>query len=452
MEQAIIYGRLSDDPNGEAEAVTHRQIPDCQRYCADQGLSVYKVLIDNDISASRYSTSARPAYEEGIALVRDSTVTTIVAWHLDRLYRQPRELEQLIDLADKGTVKIRTLYGDYDLTKSDDRFMARLMVNLAAKESDDKSRRLTRKHADLAAKGMPSGGPRSFGWNKAMTDFEPAEADAIRWAVDEIMKGWSLRAIATEWNDRGLATPRGNRWMPQTVSKCLRGARLAGLREHHGEIVGVAVWPAIINQDTFYELRAFLANRSLGTRPTPRKRPLTGLLFCGVCRSPLGAITSHDRRAFRCKNDGRCERQSVIQNDPLEFFLRDVAFERVLRFPHPDVPNLPESADLLAAARDRLAALEDARYVREEISAVAYARMRAEVEADMEKLSSNMRQRRIIIGGALDRTGLLSAWMEKGVEWRAALLEFVFDRIEVHPHETGGTLEDRISVHLREVA
>ena len=111
----IIYGRLSDDPNGQAEAVTERQIPDCERKCSDEGWPVWKVLIDNDISASRYTRKDRPAYAEALEAIRSGKVVRIVAWHLDRLYRRPKELEELIDLADSGAVTISTLQGDYDL-------------------------------------------------------------------------------------------------------------------------------------------------------------------------------------------------------------------------------------------------------------------------------------------------------------------------------------------------
>jgi len=173
---ALIYARISDDANGEAEAVTKRQIPDCIRYCEEHGLDVLgDPEVDNDLSASRYGRKVRPAYERVMERLRAGEAAVVVVWHLDRLYRQPRELEDLVTLAEQGKIEVRTLSGDYDLSNPEHVFMMRLMVNIAAKESDDKSRRITRKHQQLAEDGKPKGGQRGFGYDDNW-NIVPAEA------------------------------------------------------------------------------------------------------------------------------------------------------------------------------------------------------------------------------------------------------------------------------------
>ena len=56
--------------------------------------------------------------------------------------------------------------GDYDLGTSDGRFKARIMGNVARKESEDKARRLRRKHVQLAEQGKPNGGRRPLGYRR----------------------------------------------------------------------------------------------------------------------------------------------------------------------------------------------------------------------------------------------------------------------------------------------
>ena len=55
--------------------------------------------------------------------------------------------------------------------------MARIMGAVARKESDDKSRRIQRKHEEIALAGSPSGGgTRPFGYESDHRTVRPAEA------------------------------------------------------------------------------------------------------------------------------------------------------------------------------------------------------------------------------------------------------------------------------------
>jgi site-specific DNA recombinase len=52
-------------------------------------------------------------------------------WHVDRLFRQPRDLERLIDLADAG-FRVISSHGSRDLSNPDDRYILRIEVAHAA--------------------------------------------------------------------------------------------------------------------------------------------------------------------------------------------------------------------------------------------------------------------------------------------------------------------------------
>jgi hypothetical protein len=55
-------------------------------------------------------------------------------WHVDRLFRQPRDLERLIDLADAG-FRVISSHGSRDLSNPDDRYIPRIEVAHAARSS-----------------------------------------------------------------------------------------------------------------------------------------------------------------------------------------------------------------------------------------------------------------------------------------------------------------------------
>src|SRR5258708_18293862 len=97
--------------------------------------------------------------------IREGKIRRIVVAHIDRLYRQPRELEELIDLADAGKIEIVSVYsGPVDLSTSDGRAMARIQIAIAAKASEDTSRRVLRAKQRNREAGLHNGGSRAVGW------------------------------------------------------------------------------------------------------------------------------------------------------------------------------------------------------------------------------------------------------------------------------------------------
>ena len=123
MKQAVIYTRISDDRQGAGMGVA-RQEESCRELCDRNGWEVFDVFSDNDVSA--YSGKRRNGYEELLDVVRDGKVDAIVAWHLDRLHRSPRELEDFIDLIDQSGATVATVKaGPLDLSNPSGRMVAR---------------------------------------------------------------------------------------------------------------------------------------------------------------------------------------------------------------------------------------------------------------------------------------------------------------------------------------
>ncbi|WP_165777698.1 recombinase family protein [Amycolatopsis antarctica] len=81
----------------------------------------------------------------------------IVVWHVDRLFRQPCDLERLIELGEQGFV-IASAHGTRNLASADNRFILRIEVAQAAKSSGDKSRRVKRRFQTLRETGRKTGG------------------------------------------------------------------------------------------------------------------------------------------------------------------------------------------------------------------------------------------------------------------------------------------------------
>ncbi len=64
---------------------------------------------DNDMSA--YTGTPRPEWNRLIADVLAGIISGIACWHVDRLTRTPRELEDVIDLAERHSVELASARG-----------------------------------------------------------------------------------------------------------------------------------------------------------------------------------------------------------------------------------------------------------------------------------------------------------------------------------------------------
>src|SRR6266508_3122863 len=154
--RVAIYNSISNDPQG-IEAGVERQREDCHALADRLGWQVYDTYVDNDLSA--WTGKRRPSYERMLADIRSGKIDAVIVWHEDRLTRLPRELEEFADACLKaGVHRLVSCYGDTDLSNADDMLTLRIKGAVAKNQSDAASRRLRRKHLELAQGASPMAG------------------------------------------------------------------------------------------------------------------------------------------------------------------------------------------------------------------------------------------------------------------------------------------------------
>jgi hypothetical protein len=150
---------------------------------------------------------------------------------------------------------------------------------------------------DNVRRGKPNGGIRPFGFRRIKADrdrgveaalvVDEAEAAEIRDACRRVLAGEPLRSIVRDWRER-VPTVTGGRWNNANVKRAITAPRVAKLREWNGEVVGDASWPAIVDRETWEQVRAVLDAPGRGpSGPAPRKHVLRGLAHCGRCDARL---------------------------------------------------------------------------------------------------------------------------------------------------------------------
>jgi site-specific DNA recombinase len=291
-----IYARISSDTEGRSLGVK-RQVADCEREAKRRGWEITQRFIDNDVSATR--SKVRTEYVRMIRAVEAGDIEAVIVWDVDRLTRTPRELEDIIDLADKHGLTLANVGGEIDLSTPQGRLTARLKGSVARHETEQQSKRIRRKFDERAAEGQPHGAaPYGYlrlhetsdaGRRLSSTNVinEP-EAALTREAAARLIAGDSLYAIAVSFNERGALSPRGKPWVATTLRQVLGRASNAGLRVHRGQVIGRSNSQAILDEDDYNAVLAVLADpsRKTGSGGKPRHL-LSGIAECGKCGGSL---------------------------------------------------------------------------------------------------------------------------------------------------------------------
>ena len=154
--RAAIYLRISLDREMDGLAID-RQREDCEKLAQFRGWEIVETYVDQSISASD-KTKKRPAYLRMVADYEAGLLDAIVCYDLDRLARQPRELEDWIDRADSRGLLLVTANGDADLGTDGGRMYARIKAAVARAEVERKGARQSRAHVQRARQGRPPKG------------------------------------------------------------------------------------------------------------------------------------------------------------------------------------------------------------------------------------------------------------------------------------------------------
>jgi site-specific DNA recombinase len=448
--QAGIYARISSDREGDGLAVG-RQLEDCESRAVASGWRVVDRYIDSDISA--YSGKQRPEYRRLIADISAGLINGVIVYNLDRLHRQPKELEEFIEVCRRAGIEsnLASCQGHVDLSTHHGVLTARLLGAVAAMESDATRRRIQRKHEQIAQEGRPSGGgSRAYGFEPDGLSVRESEAVVIRESARRALAGESLRSIATSLNGRGVPSAKGGTWSPQTLRRMLLSARIGGMREHQGEIVAEGIWPAIITGAESAQLRAMLTDETRRTNRSARRYLLPRLLRCGLCEQTLvSRPTADGTRCYVCAKGpgfGGCGRISV-RAQPLEEFVVEAVLYRL------DSPDLagalagaPAAPDVervrieVEEARAQLAELAQDYYGERAITRGEFLAARTPLEARLQNAQKQLAKlsHSSAVSDYVGNADLLrERWAELPLTGQHAVVAAVLDHLVVQPARRG---------------
>lgn len=296
--RCAIYLRVSLDATGEQLAV-QRQREDCRRIAEQRGWRIVAEYVDNSISASD-KRKARPGYDALVSGFKAREFDALVCWDLDRLTRQPRQLEDWIDAAEESGLLLVTANGEADLSTDGGRMFARIKASVARAEVERKAARQRRALLQRSERGKPPLGVRLTGYTTRGEIIEH-EAAIVREVFERFAAGDSLRSITAWLEATGVQTRHGGKWNPSSVRTILTNQRYAGRAIYQGKATGKSgEWTPIVDDDTFTLVQSRLADPRRRTQQgTDRKHLGSSLYRCGTCDAKVRAWSSN---RYRCPN------------------------------------------------------------------------------------------------------------------------------------------------------
>lgn len=311
---AVLLCRISDardDDTGGVDRQVKRLIEKGRQL--GWGWDDDSILIENDTSAFKRKKieladgswalrTVRPKFRRALAMLASGEADGLLAVDLDRVVRDPRDLEDLIDVVESRTprVLVDSVTGSLRLANTADIAMARVMVAMANKSSSDTARRVKDRRKEQAESGVFGGGTRPYGFGVPAVDAKgrhyldmskivPAEAIEIVRASEAVLVGATIRSLAADLRKRGVPTVTGVPWKPETLRGILLRPRNAGLVLHRGVVLESTILegvdeehPPIVSRTTWEAVCAILTSEHRQTTPGRAPKWLgSGLYLCG---------------------------------------------------------------------------------------------------------------------------------------------------------------------------
>lgn len=383
--RCVVYLRISLDQTGEELAV-RRQRADCERIAQQRGWTIVEEFVDNSISASDRK-KRRPGYDRMVAAYEAGQFDAIVCYDLDRLTRQPRQLEDWIDAAEERGLLLVTANGEADLGTDSGRMYARVKAAVARGEIERKAKRQRDAALQRSQLGRPPLGVRLTGYD-SRGQTVPAEADVVRAVFGRFHAGDSLRSLAAWLNDTGFAPRHSAVWNPSSVRTILTNPRYVGRAVYQGKTNGLrGAWTPLVDEDVFDLVQARLADPRRRTQQgTDRKHLGAGLFECGSCREAnveQPRVTSWSGGRYRCPRACLTRAMGPIDAFVLDLIrgaLGDPDFDQLI--PAQESAQARKVTELVGRLRRRVEQI-DADYDRGYIPGARYKSAMAKVEAEL---------------------------------------------------------------------
>lgn len=227
--QAIGYIRVSTIGQVDDGVSLEAQESAIRAYCSLRGLELCQVVIDAGVSSGK-DLATREGGERVLESVRRRTVQAVVAYKLDRLFRDADCLNvtKTWDKANASLHLIDVGGQSIDTSSTMGRFFLTMMAGVAEMERNMIGDRTKAAMAHKRSKAERISRHIPFGWNLTSDGVQLVANDTEQAVIHEMQNlrqaGFSFRKIADELNRQGIKAKQGGKWVHTSVKTILAKA------------------------------------------------------------------------------------------------------------------------------------------------------------------------------------------------------------------------------------
>lgn len=435
------YARISDTDEERAPGLD-RQLRSVLPLIEARGGVATREYIDNDKSAYKPEVIRDEGFEPWLQDFIAGKNDGIAGWDLDRIFRQPADLERVIKAYGDAYFKQKRPKPvlwlpsmSIDLTDEDGQMIARMLVNIANHSSAKTVKRVTNFYRDEALKGNVFSNYPAFYRNQDGSINED-KATITHKAVADVFAGIRPTAIAEEWRRKGITTARGGRVTGETVRRILIAPGIAGLVEYKKELLRDTEGQPIKRKDGgLIDVPTWEALCEL-LKPKPdRRRPiralLSGVLRCSLCGSRLVRARRGDHYfTYNCqsKDAGGCAGLG-ISGPRLDKQITDLVLAYLDQPIEPTEPEASPDTSRLDEVTAKIAELMTAYRTGEMSGSIVFPSIK-ELEDEQKKLRSQMAQQ---VRKMKQVTSAAEEWPTLSLERKQAIIRELFEAIVITP-------------------
>ena len=324
MEYGIIYARVSTTQQQDKGLSIPGQIERCREALQSRGIAVAQVF--EEAGSASESAEKRTVFQDAVAyaLDKNNSISAFCVYDTSRFAR--RREDAIVYKRILRKKKVRIIYVDNDLGESDDDLFIEGIYELMDERYSRILGKLVRRGmVDNAKEGFFNGGkcPLGYQWVKKNGKLTMIPDGKYTPLIEKIFamycRGNGCTAIAQKVNIEGWRTKAGKRFKTEYILKILRNEKYIG-NAIFSEIKVEGSHDAIIRKNIFEKAQGILKGRAEKRRDGPRIHPsrttfLSGLIYCGLCHSPMVSRTAGSKgktyHYYECVNNrngtDRCE-------------------------------------------------------------------------------------------------------------------------------------------------
>lgn len=280
-----------------------------REFAARLGWTIDRVVVENDVAKNKKGRQRgasafkrrrvyhadgtytlrvwRPGFQSILDGMRSGRINALLAEDLDRMMRDPRDLEDLIDIAAEHRVNARSLSGSLTFTDGgtdSEITMARVMVTMGNKSSRDTGRRVAASRKRKAHANEYGGGRRPYGFESDGVTKRWDECQVIVTASRRVVQGIKLAPLVQDLIDAEVPTVTGAAWSSQSLRDILLRPRNGGIQVYQGQEIGHVPARQVIPVDLYRAVVRTLTDPARTTTTSNAPRWLGSCLYrCGKC-------------------------------------------------------------------------------------------------------------------------------------------------------------------------